>query len=129
MDKRMDDKLEKWFPLQGERAHVLLLPSQSSYPAYPSSHFAFLSFSPFFSGSPNCEFGKTVDFTPKMGKNSKVSLRFTKFYYGDIHEYILIHQPVRKILSSKTTLFMLSGSFIFSFSYSYHKQEVRRKVS
>ena len=23
--------LEKWFPLQGERAHVLLLPSQSSY--------------------------------------------------------------------------------------------------
>ena len=25
--------LEKWFPFQGERAHVLLLPSQSSYPA------------------------------------------------------------------------------------------------
>ena len=25
--------LEKWFPLQGERAHVLLLHSHSSYPA------------------------------------------------------------------------------------------------
>ena len=25
--------LEKWFPFQGERAHVLLLPSQSSCPA------------------------------------------------------------------------------------------------
>ena len=25
--------LEKWFPFQAERAYVLLLPSQSSYPA------------------------------------------------------------------------------------------------
>ena len=28
-----DIYIEKWFPLQGERVHVLLLPFQSSYPA------------------------------------------------------------------------------------------------
>ena len=45
-------KLEKWFPLQGERAHVLLLPFQSSYPAQPTFHVHFLGvFFFFFSGS------------------------------------------------------------------------------